>query len=181
MLLGFKSLSRSASCHGLVEISAKDTNRTIIFICMWKLNDSMNLTLDSRDTGALFIGTKRGSSSGFKLACHTHFLPSLSRALFDQQRKVHNSLRERGREITMKGRHLLLLSFLLLLAGTTLPKGAARANQALVEGLNNEDRPFAISKKSRMFKGECVLRRSLAPYRGAPPGDHTNRPPGSTP
>ncbi|KAJ8616142.1 hypothetical protein MRB53_035514 [Persea americana] len=48
---------------------------------------------------------------------------------------------------------------------TTLPKGAARANQALVEGLNNEDRPFAISEKSRMFKGDCVLRRSLG-YRG---------------
>ena len=73
----------------------------------------------------------------------------------------------------MKGRHILLLSFLLLLAGTTLPKGLARANQALVEGLNNEDRSFAISEKSRMFKGDCVLRRSLAPYKGAPPGDHT--------
>ncbi|KAJ8616121.1 hypothetical protein MRB53_035493 [Persea americana] len=55
---------------------------------------------------------------------------------------------------------------------TTLPKGLARANQALVEGLNNEDRSFAISEKSRMFKGDCVLRRSLGQYGGAPPGDH---------
>ncbi|XXG89746.1 hypothetical protein AAC387_Pa12g1676 [Persea americana] len=70
----------------------------------------------------------------------------------------------------MKGRHLLLLSFLLLLAGTTLPKGVARANQALEEGLNNEDQPFAISEKSRMFKGDV---ESIDSYRGAPPDDYT--------
>ncbi|KAJ8616124.1 hypothetical protein MRB53_035496 [Persea americana] len=51
--------------------------------------------------------------------------------------------------------------------GTTLPKGVARANQALVEGLNNEDQPFAISEKSRMLKGDV---ESIDSYRGAPPG-----------
>ena len=112
------------------------------------------------------------------------YVPSLSRALFDQQRKVHNSVRERERErereIKMKGRHLLLPSFLLLLlllAGTTLPKGVARVNPALVEGLNNEDRPFAIFENSRIFKGDCVPRRSLQKdYGGGPVHDHTVNP-----
>ncbi|XXG89753.1 hypothetical protein AAC387_Pa12g1682 [Persea americana] len=46
-------------------------------------------------------------------------------------------------------------------SGTTLPKVVARANPALVEGLNNEDRAFAVSEKSEIFKGDCLLRRSL--------------------
>ncbi|RWR96591.1 hypothetical protein CKAN_02598500 [Cinnamomum micranthum f. kanehirae] len=56
---------------------------------------------------------------------------------------------------------------------TTLPKGVARANPALVERLNNEDRPFAISENSRICKErDFVPRRSL--YHGAPIRDHSD-------
>ncbi|XXG89763.1 hypothetical protein AAC387_Pa12g1688 [Persea americana] len=39
----------------------------------------------------------------------------------------------------------------------TLPKGVPRANQALVEGLNNEDRTFAIAEESGISNGDRDL------------------------
>ena len=61
----------------------------------------------------------------------------------------------------MEGRHLLLLSLLLLLAGMTRPMRAARNNQALVGGLNNDYWPFAIDKESRICVDDCMDGRML--------------------
>ncbi|KAJ8646626.1 hypothetical protein MRB53_008374 [Persea americana] len=81
----------------------------------------------------------------------------------------------------MDGRHLLLLSLLFLLAGTTLHMCGARAIQASAVGVDNDyQHQFSIHKESSIFAGDRVHRRFLEDYggrRGKLPSGNVPRPP----
>ena len=68
----------------------------------------------------------------------------------------------------MGGRHLLLLSVFLLVAGTTLPMCVARANRALAVGVDKDyQHHVSIHKESSIFVKDYGGRDG-GPYSGGP-------------